>query len=684
MKGVEIRFDKQSPQMKNEPILISIDSEEKEEFLYKFFIGFNGIWTSLQEFHEDNYCTWIPDTEGKYNIMVQVKRKDSKKAFDFLAKADYIIGDVEENIIKDVYLNQGKFTLGEKINIMVEANKIPLMYKYWLRGENGWELVKDYCPENNLTITANAVGIHEILIECKKLDSESNFDDFKKIEFEVENLNTIEIVDFKCLSNDILVGEELIFQVESKQDEGRAILYKFIKIDSKGSIKCIQDYSTKTMVSYIEKESGDYKLLCMAKDMYSNKEYDDRAIIIYTVIPYLPVQIKEFTTDVSSPQICGNSVLLKAVAEGGKNLLYRFIIDGNYGEDSGYIKSNNYFWKTKKHGNYKIKLQVKDASYDGEYEDLKEIEYEINDRSNIPIKINEIIYDKKAYYLKNKPINAKVYADGGLELKYSFIVYKDGNEIEKIDYGDCNWVNFIPENSGEYELEIRVKDKYSDKSYDCHSNLFLNVKDYAPGIIDYVLLNSKEYYMVGDTIALEVVAENTKNVHVKYILKVNGYLVEETDFIKNKKYTFTPKCSGKYVIEIQAKSKYSKENYDSKKILKFLVHDATPVTNTKIASDKAEIYINEGVTFKVQSQGGKDVCYEFYIMERGEWRLVQKYSKKNYYGFMPFIPGKYKLLVLSKSSYKKCAYEDYDIFQFEASENLNRDTNENIIEYQYL
>lgn len=665
MKGIEINFNMESPQRKGQKIDIEILSPN-ENLLYKFFMGVDGVWSTLRNFDESKVCSWIPEKDGKYIIMVQAREKNSKKAFDYVTRADFIIGVEDEGLIKDVYINKEEFKVGDKINIMVETYKIPLMYKYWLKVDGGWEMAKDYCPENNLNLSANVSGNYEVLIECKEVDSKNNFDDFKKISFKVKDVGNIEIVNFKSLCSEFIVGQELSFQVDCKHEEDRMILYKFVKVDSKGNMKCIQDYSTSRIVSLTEKLSGDYRLLCMVKDMYSGRQYDDRALISYEVLPYKKVILKDFTTDLSSPQIIGSEVCLKAFAEGGNNLLYRFIIEGEYSEDSGYIKTNSFIWKSRKEGNYNLKVMVKDSSYEADFEDIKEVEYDINAKSLIPVKIKNIEVDGSKNNVKNKPINVRVSAEGGIELKYSFIVYKEGNEHECIEYGDCNWANFTPEESGEYELEIRVKDKYSDKDYDCHSKLLFNIKEYVPGNIDYVLLNSKEYYMVGDTIGVDVIAENTRSLLVKYILKVDNRLVEETDFIRNKKYAFTPKCIGSYTIEIQGKNRKCKEGYDSKKEIKVRVHDALPVTNTRLLCDKTSIYINEPVTFTATSEGGKDVLYEFYIMEQGEWRIIQKYSKKNFYGFMPFLEGNYKLLVLTKSNYKNCSYEDYDLLEFKA------------------
>ena len=109
------------------------------------------------------------------------------------------------------------------------------------------------------------------------------------------------------------------------------------------------------------------------------------------------------------------------------------------------------------------------------------------------------------------------------------------------------------------------------------------------------------------------------------------------------------------------------EEFDSKKEVSIYVSEATPVTNTKILCDREEVVCNKEVTFKVTSVGGKDVCYEFYIMEKGNWIKTQSYSKKNYYTFIPFLRGEYRVMVLAKSFYKKVNYEDYGEFSFTAS-----------------
>ena len=109
----------------------------------------------------------------------------------------------------------------------------------------------------------------------------------------------------------------------------------------------------------------------------------------------------------------------------------------------------------------------------------------------------------------------------------------------------------------------------------------------------------------------------------------------------------------------------STEEYDSKREVSIYVHEVMPVNSTKLQISSNDLEIGKEVTFEAVSEGGKEVCYEFYIMINGEWVLAQGYSRKNYYTFVPFKSGKYRVLVLDKSFHKDTSYEDYDTIDFE-------------------
>lgn len=664
MNEIGLKFSKQSPEAINSEIIISLDCSPEEGYLMKFMVGLDGIWDTLKDFSYDNNVLWKPAKPGNYIIMGQIKRKNSERTFDMVSRCDYSISEIREPIIKDININRNTLKPGDKLQLEVIPVKEDILYRFWIRRNDDWEIIKNYSADNILTWSTKEPGKGEVLVECKNSESQFSFEDFRHVEFEVLELKSLKITDFRCLTPDIILGNELIFEVDASYDDKRMVLYKFIKLDGKGNAICIQEYSNRRVVCFNESMPGEYKLLCLAKDMYSCKEYDCRALINYKVKPYKDIEIMSFNSDVSSPQMAGNTIILKAVVTGGSNLRYRFIIDGNYGEDSSYIKSNTYVWNTVKKGNYKIELWVKDISYAGNYEQKAAMNFTIDEDSKDSVKIEEVITDKNDMLLTNETVNLRVISRGGTELRYSFLVKKDGKDSEKIQYGSCNYINFTPEAPGDYEIEILVKDKYSRRDFDAHTYAYFHVYSYMPANIDYILIPPRDNFLVGNNVDITIITRNTTESLIKYILKINGHKAEETEYSFYKTYRFLPKCKGKYEIEVYAKNKKSPNEFDSRKDISIKVINQLPITGTKLRCDTLNFIINKPLMFSAIVEAGGDAYFEFYLMEKDEWRLVQNFSKKNYYGFIPFSKGIYKVLVLTKKAYSRLSYEDYDIFEF--------------------
>ncbi|WP_040329869.1 triple tyrosine motif-containing protein [Clostridium ihumii] len=668
MNEMNIITNLESPQEKGKDITISIENEVEKNLTYKFLIGNDGMWETIKGFSIDNFAVWKPIMDGKYIIMVQAKVQGSKKPFDYMSRSDFIVGKREEKLIKSIEVDKNEVKVGEKVTVTANSNSASIMYRYWIKENSKWILIKDYTVDNSLSYTPKFKGDMEFLVECKSIYSSNLFDDFNSINFTVLPISKLEIKSLKCISPDLLVDEELTFEVEADFDESRVILYKFLKFDDMGNVTCLQDYSTRRLVSYRENHKGEYKILCLVKDMYSPNEYDDRALIHYKVYPYKPIELLSFTTDLSSPQVINSKINLKVVASGGRDLLYKFIVDGNENYTTKFTKENNFLWEPTKSGEYNLEVYIKDRQCEEKYEVKDCIKFKIEEDYIDNIKIEEIILDKKNQLLINEPVEIRAIASGGTSLKYSFVVKKDDKVTEKIDYSDSNTVYFAPEEVGKYEIDIRVRDSRSKREYDVHAMTYIDCYEYIPAKIDYVLTDSKSKYLIGDEITLECICENTLNTLIKYNIKINNHDVEKSEYFEEKKFKFIPRCGGKYIVDIMAKNKASTDEYDYKKTMIFNVLEGNPISNCSIGYDKDIFKCNEGINFKVNCDGGKDVIYEFYLMEKGEWNLIQRYSKKDYYTFIPFKKGFYKILALVKSTNKKIAYEDYDLLEFKVNQ----------------
>ncbi|KYH32857.1 Y_Y_Y domain protein [Clostridium tepidiprofundi DSM 19306] len=659
--------------------MIKVANKISDDALYRFLIDEESTWKTIKEFDEEN---WVELSSNKYensDIVVQYKHKDSDKIFEISSM--YHINDIpfEDNIeIQSQYsevnfkiiIDRKVYNIGEKVFVKMITSEENLMYRYWIKNDENWILLKDYSLEDAITFTATSEKMNKIRVEAKRIDSICEFEYEDETEFEVKEVKTLKILDIKTVSSELLVDEEIAFQVDAEYENNRLILYKFIKIDSNGNNECIQDFSTKKLVTYKEQFPGEYRLLCIAKDLYSVNEFDDRAILKYSVKAYRAIEIHSFTTDVCSPQPNGAEILLKAFVTGGKNLLYRYIIKGNISEDSGFISDNTYLWKAKETGKYLIELRVKDAISNKNYDANSYLDFVIDETKVETLKIDNVIFNKNDNILINEKVSVEVVVSGGFEPLYSFMLYKDGKHIEKINYGINNWVTFVPSEKGKYALEIKVRDRYSNREYDSHSIRYFTVNDYVPAKIEYILTSQNENYVVGDKISMEIISEGTKKTLVKYKLYINGHFVEESSYSFNKKFCFDAICSGKYYFEFHAKNIDSSKEYDSKCSLDLKVEEATPVTNATIMCNQKTFKTGIPITINADCEGGKRVIYEFYLMENGEWRLVQKYSSKSYYTFVPFSVQKYKILVLCKSMHSKKAYEDFCEFEFVTEKGL--------------
>lgn len=657
-----------------------VTQDEKRELIEEFTKAKDEVAVSKEISSLSDYNIKVLNDE--FNEKVDANDMNITKDNDIKKSSTINEENIDNHIIDQVELDTDKITVGDKCSIVVKTiEEGRFLYRFYIKKDNEWSIIRDYESDNKLNYTANNSGKKEFLIECKRVESTANFDDFKRVEINVKEREQLQITNIKCMNNELIAGNTLKFKVDTNfenNDDSKndtIVLYKFYKINKDGKSFCLQDYSSKNEVEYLELQKGEYRILCLVKTVLSEKEYEDRAVLVYEVKPYRDIKINSFVANLNSPQASETNIKFISETEGGNKILYRYKVKGPIEVDTDYTESAEFVWNPKEAGEYEILLYVKNYDYDGEYEDKKKIAFTIEKRGKKPIKILDVVVDREKRIIINELVNIMVNAEGGTGLLYSFIVRRGNTQIKKIDYNKHNFIDFIPKEIGDYEVEIMVKDKYSDKKCDANTIIYLKCLEYLPGEVDYIVLPCKENYLIGDTIEFECIIQNTPEVLVKYETKINGQSIEKTEFSKEKKLRFTPKIAGKYTIEVYAKNVKCEKEYDSKKQVNIYINEALPVINTKIIPNTLNPMVNEEFTIEAKSRGGKDVCYEFYLMENKTWKKVQGYSRKNFYSFIPFTAGKYKILALAKSYYKKVNYEDYAEISFEVKESEILDEN---------
>lgn len=667
MNKIEIILEKDNTDYENSPVNIIVKNNEDEELLYKFLCGYEGKWTTIKEYGKESCCIWSPTASGEYTIMVYGKSPSSSKSFDYCCRAEYITKDLSKVVrIKDISLNRDKVIIDEPLAITVDCSGEEVLYRF-LKVKDGEEiLLKDYSSENYLNLIPKDVGDVKIVVQVKNKGSISMYDSEESIEFYVWRREAVKIQNLMFITKDLIVDEELIIDVDIQYSDKKNVLYKCIKIDEENKLEVIQEFSSKNVISFKESKAGKYKLLVAVKDMYSGNEYDDRAIINYEVKNYKTVRIESFIADVISPKAVESDINFRVICEGGKSLRYNYkILREGYEYETGFIKDDTYCWKPTEVGTYKIRAYVKDQSYSGEYEDYKEIEFTIEDHEKREAKILDILKTGGKEVKVGNYIQYKVMSDNNNGNLFSFRVSCDNEVILEKTYSNDTIFRYSPEKAGRYSVEIMVKNKFSDNEYDAHDFCYFDAYLFVPCKIDKIISYCNETPTPGDKIVFETIVFNSKEAVIKYDIRINGYLVEESEYTSNKKFSITPKCGGVYNIDVYSKNKNSNERFESKKSVYLKVRDVSPVYNVEVQCDVEEKRVNCPITFNASCEGGRSVNYQFYIDESGEWKLVQEYCRKSYYTFIPFKRGQYRLMVLCRSANEVKAYEDYRIIEFE-------------------
>lgn len=667
MNKIEIILEKDNTDYENSPVNIIVKNNEDEELLYKFLCGHEGKWTTIKEYGKESCCIWSPTASGEYTIMVYGKSPSSSKSFDYCCRAEYITKDLSKVVrIKDISLNRDKVIIDEPLAITVDCSGEEVLYRF-LKVKDGEEiLLKDYSSENYLNLIPKDVGDVKIVVQVKNKGSISMYDSEESIEFYVWRREAVKIQNLMFITKDLIVDEELIIDVDIQYSDKKNVLYKCIKIDEENKLEVIQEFSSKNVISFKESKAGKYKLLVAVKDMYSGNEYDDRAIINYEVKNYKTVRIESFIADVISPKAVESDINFRVICEGGKSLRYNYkILREGYEYETGFIKDDTYCWKPTEIGEYKIIVYVKDQSYSGEYEDYKEIEFTIEDHEKREAKILDILKTGGKEVKVGNYIQYKVMSDNNKGNLFAYRVSCDNEVILEKTYSNDTIFRYSPEKAGRYSVEIMVKNKFSDNEYDAHDFCYFDAYLFVPCKIDKIISYCNETPTPGDKIVFETIVFNSKEAVIKYDIRINGYLVEESEYTSNKKFSITPKCGGVYNIDVYSKNKNSNERFESKKSVYLKVRDVSPVYNVEVQCDVEEKRVNCPITFNASCEGGRSVNYQFYIDESGEWKLVQEYCRKSYYTFIPFKRGQYRLMVLCRSANEVKAYEDYRIIEFE-------------------
>lgn len=141
-------------------------------------------------------------------------------------------------------------------------------------------------------------------------------------------------------------------------------------------------------------------------------------------------------------------------AYGEGSFTYKFTVykDGKLIYDGNYSDSNKYTFKPSSSGDYVVCCTIKDS-----YGLIKNIQKEIN--INVTPVIAKYNIKKISPNLAKSKVKLVTTVSGMTNLKYRFVVLKDGKNIYTRGYNKLNYAYFKPSERGSYTIYFKVKDE---------------------------------------------------------------------------------------------------------------------------------------------------------------------------------------------------------------------------------
>ena len=254
----------------NTPINIEVNTNVKENTLYRIWIRENGNWRVISDYSEKNTATYTPKTAGTYAVQVDVKNKYSNNNYDDVWSALLEVNNARPTINNVEIIGEHK--VGNAITIKVNATPITdLLYRIWVKEDGNWRVISDYSEKNIAEFTPKKLGIYPIQVDVKFKNSTNIYDSVysELIDINVPALSKIEDIQ--------VIGEmkaEKPITISAKANPSNSTLYR-IWVKENGVWKIISDFSKQNKVVYTPKSAGSYAIQIDVKNEYSLNTIDD-------------------------------------------------------------------------------------------------------------------------------------------------------------------------------------------------------------------------------------------------------------------------------------------------------------------------------------------------------------------------------------------------------------------------
>ncbi|HID0794616.1 TPA: N-acetylmuramoyl-L-alanine amidase [Clostridium botulinum] len=387
----------------------------------------------------------------------------------------------------------------------------------------------------------------------------------------------------------------------------------------------------------------------------------------------------------------GKAYNIKAYGNSSNGVLYEYWIKdlsiNSWIKLRDYSTTNEVKWTPNKSGKYLIGVHVKDRYSKERLDNFKYVEYNVASLKKATISSLEVSLDGNNVVNNElqlgKIYNIKAYGSSSNGVLYEYWI-KDlsKNSWMKLrDYSTSTQVTWTPNKSGKYLLGVHVKDRYSEERLDNFKYVEYNVASPKKATVDSLEVsldgNKVETNELdpGKAYNIKAYGNSSNGVLYEYWIKdlsINSW-IKLKDYSTSTQVTWTPNKSGKYLIGVHVKDKYSTQKLDNFKYVEYNV--ASPkkatVNSLEVSLNEGKVVNNElqaGEIYNIKAYGSSSngVLYEYWIKDLSinSWIKLKDYSTSTQVTWTPNKAGKYLIGVHVKDKYSNERLDNYKYVEY--------------------
>ncbi|APQ96983.1 mannosyl-glycoendo-beta-N-acetylglucosaminidase family protein [Clostridium botulinum] len=565
-------------------------------------------------------------------------------------------------------------------------------YVEWLGiGENPNYPDKGWAADNNY-----GKSIVEMMHSAKYLtnegDSQGNITTSKAA---INNLE-VSLDGNKVVTNELEPGKA--YNIKAYGNSSNGVLYEYwIKDLSINSWIKLKDYSTTNEVKWTPNKSGKYLIGVHVKDRYSKERLDNFKYVEYNV-----ASLKKATISSLEVSLDGNNVVtnelepgkaynIKAYGNSSNGVLYEYWIKdlsiNSWIRLRDYSTSTQVTWTPNKSGNYLLGVHVKDRYSEERLDNFKYVEYNVASPKKATVNSLEVSLDGNKIVTNEldpgKAYNIKAYGNSSNGVLYEYWI-KDlsiNSWIKLKDYSTSTQVTWTPNKSGKYLIGVHVKDRYSKERLDNFKYIEYNVASPKKATINSleVSLNGSKVVnnelQAGEIYNIKAYGSSSNGVLYEYWIKdlsINSW-IKLKDYSTSTQVAWTPNKSGKYLIGIHVKDKYSTQKLDNFKYVEYNVKlsQKAVVSNLEVSLNGKIVtnnQLNSGKTYSIKTyaESINGVLYEYWIkdLSSNSWIKLKDYSTSTESTWTPNKAGKYLIGVHVKDKYSNERLDNHKYVEY--------------------